>query len=474
MALRIFLLICVAAMVTSQALAEPPLPVGLGDTAEAKQVTEEPQSEPALPEGLGDLNSSTSPTDSDGLTQPSALPGWRLSGFIDTRIGARTREPIDQESFSLAETRLQLKAMRRWDGLTATLTADLVADAVAETHRPDLGTGEWFLDLREANLLWRATSWLDIKAGRQILTWGTGEYVFLNDLFPKDYKSFFIGRPDAYLKAPSDAVKISLFGDIANLDIVYTPQFDADRFADGTRLSIFNPFAQKITGDNAVLESDRPDRVFRNDEWAARAYRVFGTYEGALYVYDGYWKSPLGLSATEQALVFNRLRAYGASVRGPLAGGIANAEISAYDSADDRSGQDPLVPNSQVRFLLGYERELATDLTGAVQYYLERTSEYDALIQAAPFRAPRPDQTRHLWTGRIRKSLPSTHVTAMMFTAYSPNDQDGYVRANLSWNATDNLSVETGANILFGSDRVTAFGQLQDNSNLFVAVRYGF
>ena len=91
-------------MVTSQALAEPPLPVGLGDTAEAKQVTEEPQSEPALPEGLGDLNSSTSPTDSDGLTQPSALPGWRLSGFIDTRIGARTREPIDQESFSLAET----------------------------------------------------------------------------------------------------------------------------------------------------------------------------------------------------------------------------------------------------------------------------------------------------------------------------------------------------------------------------------
>ena len=111
MALRIFLLICVAAMVTSQALAEPPLPVGLGDTAEAKQVTEEPQSEPALPEGLGDLNSSTSPTDSDGLTQPSALPGWRLSGFIDTRIGARTREPIDQESFSLAETRLQLKRL---------------------------------------------------------------------------------------------------------------------------------------------------------------------------------------------------------------------------------------------------------------------------------------------------------------------------------------------------------------------------
>ncbi|MFW6031595.1 MAG: hypothetical protein ACOC9T_03300, partial [Myxococcota bacterium] len=32
---------------------------------------------------------------------------------------------------------------------------------------------------------------------------GTGDLVFLNDLFPKDWRSFLLGRDLDYLKAPS-------------------------------------------------------------------------------------------------------------------------------------------------------------------------------------------------------------------------------------------------------------------------------
>jgi hypothetical protein len=42
------------------------------------------------------------------------------------------------------------------------------------------------------------------------------DLIFINDLFPKDWESFFIGRDTEYLKAPSDAAKISLFGDWAS------------------------------------------------------------------------------------------------------------------------------------------------------------------------------------------------------------------------------------------------------------------
>jgi len=51
--------------------------------------------------------------------------------------------------------------------------------------------------------------WWDLKIGRQILTWGKGDYVFINDLFPKDYRSFLSGRNIEYLKAPSDAIKLT-------------------------------------------------------------------------------------------------------------------------------------------------------------------------------------------------------------------------------------------------------------------------
>ena len=50
-----------------------------------------------------------------------------------------------------------------------------------------------------------------------------GDLLFINDLFPKDWVSFFVGRDDEYLKAPSDSLKASFFNELFNLDFVYTP-----------------------------------------------------------------------------------------------------------------------------------------------------------------------------------------------------------------------------------------------------------
>ena len=433
--------------------------------------------QPALPEGLGDTSQTSAPQQepADQKNEKALFSDWRISGFVDSRIAPRLTDPKDQEDFTAAETRIQVKALRSWDDLTATIRADLLADAVAEEHSPDFNEGSGFLDLREANLLWRPTSSLDIKAGRQILTWGTGDFLFLNDLFPKDFRSFFIGRRDTYLKAPSDAVKASYFSDIVNLDIVYTPQFDPDRFINGQRLSAFNPFQGRITGDNDVFRSDRPNDAFTDDEWSARAHRTFGPVEAALYAYDGFWKGPQGFEAGNTGrLTFPKLSAYGASVRGPVLGGIGNIEFSYYDSREDRDGNDPNVPNSQFRTLIGFEREVITNLRGAAQYYTENITDHDALIRNAPPGAPIPDETRHLFTGKLVKSWPQEQITATLFAFYSPSDQDGYIRPRLNWNVTDEWTFEAGANWLFGENDYKQFGQLEDNTNAFVAIRYGF
>ena len=66
-----------------------------------------------------------------------------------------------------------------------------------------------------------------------------------------------------------DAVKVSFFNDIANIDLVYTPRFDSDRFIDGRRISFYNPAAGGITGEDAIVETDKPDEWFTDDEIAA-------------------------------------------------------------------------------------------------------------------------------------------------------------------------------------------------------------
>ena len=46
---------------------------------------------------------------------------------------------------------------------------------------------------------------------------------------------------------------------------------------------------------------------------------------------------------------------------------IANAEFGYYDSRDDSNGSNPLIRNSEWRVLVGYEQEIAPELTGGVQ-----------------------------------------------------------------------------------------------------------
>ncbi|MEE9165073.1 MAG: hypothetical protein V3U15_02300, partial [Nitrospinota bacterium] len=210
---------------------EPELPMGLEDKAEPE--------EPALPEGLGLEQPEKSKTKNEQGEGALQLP-FDFAGFWEARAGTRIQEDPHEKDLSIAETRLQLQLEKTVKLVTFKLTTDFLFDPVLDRYNVRLEEGEGIIDLREINLLLRPADFTDIKVGRQTLTWGTGDLIFINDLFPKDWNSFFIGRDPEYLKAPSDAVKISFFSRLANLDIIYTPRFDADRFIDGKRISFFN------------------------------------------------------------------------------------------------------------------------------------------------------------------------------------------------------------------------------------------
>ena len=168
----------------------------------------------------------------------------------------------------------------------------------------------------------------------------------------------------------------------------------------------------------------------------------------------------------------SRLNSYGASVRGAVSGGIGHIETTLYDGNDD-SGDDPNVPNSQFRGLVGYERELALDLTGGIQYYVEHVLEHDRLLTASSNPMFEPSETRHLITTRLTYRLLQQTLTASLFAFVSPNDEDAYLRPSLSYAWSDALTLAAGANIMVGAD-ATFFGQLERGSNAYLRARYSF
>jgi hypothetical protein len=263
----------------------------------------------------------------------SELP-VELHGFYEMRGGYRTRKDKYEKDMSIMENRFQLDLYSYLDWGDIRFKGDVYGDLVTE---------KGYFDMREANIFLRPLDYMDFKAGRQILTWGTGDLIFINDLFPKDWQSFFIGRDTEYLKAPSDAAKVSLFGDWANLDIVYTPRFDHDRFIRGQRISYWNSNLGRLAGQDAIIHTDKPNEWFRDSEIAGRLYKNIENYELAFYGYHGYWKSPGGQTATMTQAIFPDLNVYGTSLRGAVGKGIGNVEFGYYESADDRSGRNALI-----------------------------------------------------------------------------------------------------------------------------------
>jgi hypothetical protein len=396
-------------------------------------------------------------------TEPNKTP-VELHGFYEMRAGYRTQNDKYEKDMSIMENRLQLDLASYPDWGEWRVRGDFIGDLVTE---------EGNFDLREAYIFRRPFDFMDFKGGRQILTWGTGDLVFINDLFPKDYVSFFIGRDEEYLKAPSDAAKVSLFSDFANLDIVYSPTFDSDRYITGERLSYWNSDLGRLAGQDAIIHTEKPNQCFKNDEIAARLYKNIKDYEFALYAYHGYWKSPAGQNASHTKAIFPPLNVYGASARGNIAKGIGNVEFGYYDSTDDQSGTNGLINNSQLRFLVGYSQEIGKDFTAGLQYYAEYMLDYDQYKKSNPVGLPR-DRNEDYITLRLTKLLMNQNLRFSWFSYFPTSDSDFYMRTNLHYKVTDNLAVETGTNIFYGAHPNTFFGEFRNDTNVYVAVRYTF
>ena len=403
------------------------------------------------------------PWGDDDWGDEEEVSAW--SGFVEAGLGSRfNSDPLIDSNSTLQELRLRLESDWQAGKVTIALKADAAYDGVED---------DWNVDLRDLTAAWTLGSSTDLRLGRQVQTWGTGDLVFLNDLFPKDFVSFFAGRDDEYLKAPGNALRVTRYSKAVNFDFVWTPVFEPDVYLTGERFSFFSPLAGENVAPKPPLSALEPDDSLSNGEFALRMFRTVDGREYALYGYHGFFKQPSALTA-EFEPTFAPLTALGASLRQPLGAGLFNAETSYYLSRDDRSGKDPLLPNDQVRLLFGYEWEARPSFTVGLQYYLEWTLDHDELLAnsfAPEFEA---DEYRHLLTNRLTYRAGRDKHTWSLFTFYSPSDRDVYVRPVYTYRHNDQWSVAAGANLFDGRQEHTFFSQLQDASNAYLRVRFSY
>src|SRR3990172_12485890 len=155
-----------------------------------------------------------------------------LSGFLQQNTAFNTvgANP-DGWHYKWLEERAQLKLDATGDPWRVLVKGDVAYDHLRPQDEKEL---------REGYADYSAGDW-DLRGGRPVITWGLGDLVFVNDVFPKDHEALFAGRPLEYLKRGVDAVKLGAYREFANFELVLSPDFRASRTPDPRRFHLYDP-----------------------------------------------------------------------------------------------------------------------------------------------------------------------------------------------------------------------------------------
>ena len=399
-----------------------------------------------------------------------------VNGFVESDFSVKLSDDnTKKDLYNFFEQRVQLKSSYFFEGQGYLADKGTFVD-----FKSDFVLDEYFdfktsAELRELNLSLNPYEFLDLKIGRQVLTWGTGDYLFINDMFPKDYVSFFLGRDEEYLKKPSDAIKFSFYPIWFNFDLVFIPLFEPNTHAKGDRLSLFDSFSGGYAGRQSERQLIEPSKSLSNAEYAFRLYKNISSKELALYLFRGFDKSPRSYkNEIKRQLYYQRVDVYGASMRGNVFSGIGNVEIGYMNSREDSKGTNRLVENSSIKAMCGYSKDLGGDLNVGAQYYYEQKLDYKNYINNKLNHDYFWDEIRQVVTFSLTKLFKSQTVRASLFTFYSITDKDVYFRPTMVYDINDKWKLSLGANIAIGEDYITEFSQMEKNKNIFMRIRYSF
>lgn len=389
----------------------------------------------------------------------SASTGATVTGFGQLRQVQRLHD-VDCATLPGCATMAQeaqaelLIEQRASDTLSASLRAEGLYDRALESGR---------VRVREAFIDWAPGGSVNLKLGRQVLTWGVSDYLYVNDIFPKNYDSFFTGGGFDRMKEPVDAARLTWNTGGIDVEAIIS-RSKSDRSPDPRR---FVAMAMSGPAGEAGDADDRTDVALKVSGhaggWDLAGYTAsFGSREPRFFMDAG------GLRFDR-----SRLRHLGASITGNAAGGLVWLEGALRDASAPRTA---VVSRHSIdeaaKFIAGYSREVGTDLTASVQLQLEAMTNRDRyLASLAPGLRPvkRIGTTLHLRV-QGRWINQTVGAGAQLFVG---NEGDTHFNPFASWSPADGWTFEGGAN-LFNGKPDTRYGAFKDDSNVYVLGRFSF
>lgn len=409
----------------------------------------------------------------------------KLQGFVSFEQGGRISgtgpayQNNQDQDYVLAIRRLRLKADKSFKKGAVYFKVDFNHNNI---------TKDFAFDVREARFVYRLDS-MDISVGRQVSTWGVGDFVFINDLFPKNWYAHFTGREMDMIKDPADSIRLTNYLGAWTSDFVVAPHFSPDRVPQGCYFETMDPNSGSLILDSQYCENSpyelRSEGGFKEAELALSLTRKVGKFDLTFYGYRGFYKNPKGVMfdsvSSSLKMYYPRLEVYGLSLEGQLGPGIFSFESGYYNSKEDQEGDDFFVENSDLKYLVGYRMDLTSRLSFGAQLFQEYMMNYEdyeaSYLVVNPSRYNyRLKELRNTLTLRLSYKALQDTLFFNFFAYYRPENKDSFLKLEVVRRFSDHFEGAVGANLFDGNENYMDrnFGMLRDADNAFIRLKYIF
>ena len=353
-----------------------------------------------------------------------------VKGFVDTYHAVRSEQPNDWMS---SRTRVRGEVTIEKGNTGAYVSANLVHNAILKDRSG--------FQLREAYAYYSDDHW-DVRAGRQIITWGVADALRLTDIIsPMDYTEFLAQDYDD-IRIPVGALRLRYSREKWCFEAVAIPVSSFFELPTDDK----NPWS---VGPLPI--GDEPNHRLSNMEYGGRLSFFLSGIDFSFSALHTWNKMPVFCDGIGQ---YRRMTMLGADCSIPLSKFVVRAEIAEYLDEAQTFGRA-----ASTNALLGIDWYAGNDWSLSAQYSHKYITSGD-------------NRNSGLATFRISKELLHNTLALQSFAYVDVTNGGVYNRLSADYAINDQLHATIGYDY-FHADR-GMFTVYKKNSELFFKLKYSF
>jgi len=380
-----------------------------------------------------------------------------VKGFVDTYHALRSEADNDWMS---SRSRVRGEFTFSKGGAGAFISANLVYNSILKDRSG--------LQIREAYTWWGNEHW-DIRAGRQIITWGVADGLRVTDLIsPMDYTEFLAQDYDD-IRIPVGGLRLRYLRDRWNIEMVAVPVASFFELP----VDVTNPWSVLPSGmpmPLVVNMDNTPETRLENMEYGARFTSFLSGVDFSLCALQTWNKMPVFTSFVQSGNIvmtahYKKMTMVGADVSLPVGQFVLRGEGACYfDEAQTPASGTDIPRSASANALLGIDWYAGNDWSLSGQFSYKNILDHDVSMSGS--------ETVNMATLRISKSLLNNTLSLQTFAYMDLTDGGIYNRLSADYAVNDQMHLLLGYD-LFHADK-GMFQMYDRNSEYWLKLKYNF